>query len=58
MNADLQNLSISELKRVKKENQQKVKKEYQNYKKKQKLIEDIKNYNKQGKKLTIPNLNR
>ena len=41
MDADLNNLSISELKKIKKDNQQKLKKEYEELKKKQKLIEDI-----------------
>ena len=41
MDADLNNLSISELKKIKKNNQQKLKKEYEELKKKQKLIEDI-----------------
>ena len=41
MAADLNNLSISELKKIKKDNQQKLKKEYEELKKKQKLIEDI-----------------
>ena len=59
MNADLNNLSISELKKIKKDNQQKLKNEYIKLKKKQKLIEDIKKYKKQEKKLTItkPKLN-
>ena len=41
MAADLNNLSISELKKIKKDNQLKLKKEYEELKKKQKLIEDI-----------------
>ena len=41
MAADLNNLSISELKKIKKDNQQKLKKEYEELKKKQKLIEEI-----------------
>ena len=41
MDADLNNLSISELKKIKKDNQQKLIKEYEELKKKQKLIEDI-----------------
>lgn len=41
MDADLNNLSISELKKIKKDNQQKLKKEYEELKKKQKLIEEI-----------------
>ena len=41
MATDLNNLSISELKKIKKDNQQKLKKEYEELKKKQKLIEEI-----------------
>ena len=41
MDANLNNLSISELKKIKKDNQQKLKKEYEELKKKQKLIEEI-----------------
>ena len=41
MVVDLNNLSISELKKIKKDNQQKLKKEYEELKKKQKLIEEI-----------------
>ena len=41
MTTDLSNLSISELKKIKKAEQQKLKKEYFQYKKKQKLIADI-----------------
>ena len=41
MAAHLNNLSISELKKIKKDNQQRLKKEYKELKKKQKLIEDI-----------------
>ena len=41
MDVDLNNLSISELKKIKKDNQQKLKKEYEELKKKQKLIEEI-----------------
>ena len=41
MDADLNNLSISELKKIKKDNLQKLKKEYEELKKKQKLIEEI-----------------
>ena len=41
MAADLNNLSISELKKIKRDNQLKLKKEYEELKKKQKLIEDI-----------------
>ena len=39
---DLKKLSIEELKKIKKFEQQKLKKEYTNYKEKQKLIVDIK----------------
>ena len=42
MSTDLKNLSITELKRIKRDNQQKLKKEYSQYKKKQRLIDDIK----------------
>ena len=38
MSTDLNNLPISELKKIKKDEQQKLKKEYSQYKKKQKLI--------------------
>ena len=41
MAPDLNNLSISELKKIKKDNKQKLKKEYEELKKKQKLIEEI-----------------
>ena len=41
MDGGLNNLSISELKKIKKDNQQKLKKEYEELKKKQKLIEEI-----------------
>ena len=41
MAAYLNNLSIFELKKIKKDNQQKLKKEYEELKKKQKLIEEI-----------------
>ena len=41
MDVDLNNLSISELKKIKKDNQQKLKKEYEELKKKQKLIEEM-----------------
>ena len=51
MNADLNNLSISELKKIKKDNQEKLKKEYQIFKKKQKLIEDIKKIQKKREKI-------
>ena len=42
MSTDLRNLSVAELKKIKRDNQQKLKKEYSKYKKKQKLIADIK----------------
>ena len=51
MNADLNNFSISELKKIKKDNQQKLKKEYLKIKKKQKLIEDIKKLQKTREKI-------
>ena len=38
MDNDLKNLSIGELKKIKRLNKQKLKKEYSRYKKKQKLI--------------------
>ena len=41
MSTDLRNLSIVELKKIKRDNQQKLKKVYSKYKKKQKLIADI-----------------
>ena len=51
MSTDLRNLSIVELKKIKRDNQQKLKKEYSKYKKKQKLIADIKKIKKLGEKL-------
>ena len=42
MATDLRNLSIEELKKIKRLNQQKLKKEYSRYKKKQKSFADIK----------------
>ena len=51
MDANLSNLSISELKKIKKENQQKLKKEYGELKKKHKLIEDIKKIQKTREKI-------
>ena len=42
MSTDLANLSISEFKKIKKYEQQKLKKEFSQYKKKQKIIDDIK----------------
>ena len=44
MSTDLSNLSIAELKKIKRNNQQKLKKEYSEYK--QKLIDDIKKIQK------------
>ena len=52
MSTDLRNLCIAELKKIKKDNQPKLKKEYSQYKKKQKLIADIKNLQKEREKLT------
>ena len=46
MTTNLNNISIAELKRIKRNNQQKLKKEYSQYKKKQKLIDDIKKIQK------------
>ena len=46
MPTNLRNLSIAELKSIKRDNQQKLKKEYSKYKKKQKLIADIKKIKK------------
>ena len=59
MTTDLRNLSIAELKIIKRDNQQKLKKEYSKYKKKQKLIADIKKIKKKQEKNTIlsPNPN-
>ena len=51
MNADLINLSISELKKIKKDNQQQLEKEYEELKKKQKLIEEIKKIQKTREKI-------
>ena len=51
MPVDLRNLSIAELKRTKRHNQQELKKEYSQYKKKQKLIDDIKKIEKVREKL-------
>ena len=51
MPTDLRNLSIAELKKIKRDNQQKLKKEYSRYKKKQKLIADIKKIQKVIEKL-------
>ena len=51
MDENLSNLSISELKKIKKENQKKLKKEYEELKKKQKLIEDIMKIQKTREKI-------
>ena len=51
MPTDLRNLSIAELKKIKRDNQQKLKKEYSKYKKKQKLLADIKKIQKVREKL-------
>ena len=54
MVVDLNNLSISELKKIKKDNQQKLKKEYEELKKKQKLIKTREKINKNQKPKTKP----
>ena len=51
MTTDLRNLSTAELKIVKRDNQQKLKKEYSKYRKKQKLIADIKKIEKSKRKI-------
>ena len=51
MSTDLKNLSVAELKSIKRDNQQKLKKEYSKYKKKQKLIDDIKKIQKVREKI-------
>ena len=51
MATDLNNLSIFELKKIKKDNQLKLKKEYEELKKKQKLIEDIIKIQKRREKI-------
>ena len=51
MSTDLTNLSISELKKIKRDNQQKLRKEYSKLKKKQKLIDDIKKLQKAREKI-------
>ena len=51
MPTNLRNLSISELKKIKRDNQHKLKKEHSKYKKKQKLIADIKKIQKVREKL-------
>ena len=53
MTSDLSNLSIAELKKIKKDNQQKLKKEYSEYKQKQKLIDDIKKIQKTREKIKL-----
>ena len=52
MSADLINLSESEIRRIKRERQQVLKKMYSKYNKKQKLINDFNKINKAMKKLT------
>ena len=51
MSTDLSNLSIDQLRRIKRSSQQKLKKEYSQYKKKQKLIADINKTRKAREKL-------
>ena len=51
MTTDLSNLSIAELKKIKRNNQQKLKKEYLEYKRKRKLIDDIKKIQKVREKI-------
>ena len=53
MSANLNNLSIEELKKIKKDNQQKLKKEYSEYKKKQELIADINKLQKAREKIKL-----
>ena len=53
MPTDLRNLSIAELKKIKRDNQQELKKEYSQYKKKQKLIADIKKIEKVREKIKL-----
>ena len=55
MSVNLNNLSIEELKKIKKDNQQKLKKEYSEYKKKQELIADINKLQKAREKIKINN---
>ena len=56
MSSDLENLSISEFKKIKKDNKQKLKKEYHNIIKKTKVNRRyIKKYKKQENRLIIPN---
>ena len=57
MPTDLRNLSIAELKTIKRDNQQKLKKDYSQYKKKQKLIDDIKKIEKVREKKSTTNQN-
>ena len=51
MSTDLRNLSVAELKSIKRDNQQKLKKKYLKYKKKQTLIDDIKKIQKVREKI-------
>ena len=51
MSTDLRNLSVAELKSIKRDNQQKLKKEYSKYKKKLNLIDDIKKIEKVREKI-------
>ena len=53
MSANLNNLSIEELKKIKKDKQQKLKKEYSEYKKKQELIADINKLQKVREKIKL-----
>ena len=57
MSSDLENLSISEFKKIKKDDKQKLKKEYHNLIKKQKLIDDIKKIQKARKQINNPKPN-
>ena len=51
MSTNLRNLSVAELKSIKRDNQQKLKKEYSKYKKKQTLIDYIKKIQKVREKI-------
>ena len=53
MSVNLNNLSIEELKKIKKDNQQKLKKEYSEYRKKQELIADINKLQKTREKIKL-----
>ena len=53
MSVNLNNLSIEELKKIKKDNQQNLKKEYSEYKKKQELIADINKLQKVREKIKL-----